>query len=187
MKYFEYDSNGNITAIYAKDVNPQVSGDTLPDNVIEVEEAQWIIYLNDQSSWTVDVQQKALIEKPPISNDELLAIAKTKKIFEIDNDCKKAIISGFESSALGSSYRYDSTLEDQTNLIGAASLNVDIDYACYDTNNIKAFRPHTVAQLKQVLIDGLQVKLQCLVKARELKDQVGTVDTISEVNAIVWS
>lgn len=124
---------------------------------------------------------------PPMPSDaDLLAEAKLVRTAGINNACAAEITGGFVSSALGTPHTYDSEETDQLNLIGAASMGVDIPYKCADASGIKDFRLHTPAQLKQVLADGATVKLTALQKAAVLKAQVAAAGTVDEVEAVGW-
>lgn len=119
--------------------------------------------------------------------DAHLAAVKTDRIIALSQDAEAEIISGFESTALGESYLYDSDLEDQVNLIGAASLGKNTYYACRNVSSgVKSYIMHTNLQMKQVLEDGANVKLAALTKFNGLRDQVYAATTVAEVNAIVW-
>ena len=95
------------------------------------------------------------------------------------------------SSALGIEHKYQSELEDQTNLIGLVasgaddvfkSGNLDID------GNVTSweYKLHTIAELKQVLIDGKTMKQTALAKYYTLKAEVEACTTEDQVNAIIW-
>ena len=112
--------------------------------------------------------------------------ARIAKTAEINAACAAAIIGGFASSALGAPHTYDSALEDQLNLIGAVSLGIDLPYRCADATSVKAFCPHTAAQLKQVAADGAAIKLAALEKAATLKAQVQAAADEAAVEAVAW-
>ena len=136
----------------------------------------------------------------PISQEELnskiLEITKTKKIQELSDACECAIISGFESSALGDAHIYDSEAVDQINLIGAVAATeptpaspdgYNIYYACRNVSDgTKEYLEHTHAQLRQVLADGAQVKLGNLQTFFVKKMAVLACTTLAEVEAITW-
>jgi len=124
----------------------------------------------------------ALTAKPPPTLVEL----KAAKVAELSAACKAAIVSGFQSGALGSLHTYDSDLESQVNLIGAASLGGPVAYTCTDEAGVKLSRTHTKPQLMQVLTDGATLKIQHLASFRALKNQALAATTEAELNAIVW-
>ena len=134
----------------------------------------------------------------PISQEELnskiLEITKTKKIQELSDACERAIISGFESSAVGEPHIYDSEAVDQINLIGAVMstaptqaepMGYSIYYACRDVaSGVKEYHEHTHFQLRQVLADGAQVKLTQLQTFHMKRLAVMAATSVSQVEAI---
>ena len=134
----------------------------------------------------------------PISQEELnakiLEITKTKKIQELSDTCERAIISGFESSAVGEPHIYDSEAVDQINLIGAVMstaptpaepMGYSIYYACRDVaSGVKEYHEHTHFQLRQVLADGAQVKLTQLQTFHMKRLAVMTATSVYQVEAI---
>ncbi|WJD63104.1 phage tail protein [Pseudomonas kurunegalensis] len=112
-----------------------------------------------------------------------------ERVTEIDATCSARIFGGFWSSALGDSYCYSTALDDQVNLSGAAALGVDLSYPCADRSGIKAYRPHTAAQLRLVADDFTRVKLQLLQQAYSLKErlqQARDAKDLNGINAVVW-
>ena len=119
-----------------------------------------------------------------------LEVARKAKIEMINASVRADIVGGFASDALGSTHAYKSTMEDQTNLMGAAMANVDMPFKCGKLVNGEieyAFRPHTAAQLKQVFADGVQYKLAVLQKASNLKEGVRKATDIKMVESYVWA
>lgn len=121
---------------------------------------------------------------------------KISKINELSLACKNDIISGFESSALGTPHIYDSEEVDQLNLVGSVATTAptpdtpagySIYYAVRDVNtNEKSYQLHTHGQLRQVLADGAQRKLFLLQKFATKRAIVEAQTTVSGVNAITW-
>ena len=92
---------------------------------------------------------------------------------EINQAAQDAIIAGFDSSALGAPYRYESDQFDQLNLIGAAQLGIGITYRCVRlADGVEDYFAHTNAQLQQVLADGATRKLSLLQQAKAGRDSV---------------
>lgn len=120
----------------------------------------------------------------PITVENLDAY-KEKKIQDLDNSCESEILAGFESSALGTPHFYQSSRDDQMNLIGLVATGDDDLFKCDDYTSI-AYRLHTAAQLKQVIVDGKNIKLTILTKFNTLKGQVLAATTQAEIDAIVW-
>lgn len=111
---------------------------------------------------------------------------KNVKREEINMACEAAIVGGFQSSALGSPHTYDSSRDDQLNLVGAANASIDMPYTCTDANGVKTEVLHTAAQLKQVYLDGIAFKAAQLSKARTLKAQIDAAKTQAALDKIVW-
>ncbi|CAI8949774.1 DUF2185 domain-containing protein [Pseudomonas sp. IT-P44] len=106
------------------------------------------------------------------------------KVIEINQACEAVITGGFLSSALGESFQYSSQWDDQLNLTGAVLRGFDMPYACRDALGVKAFRLHTVAQLRQVGDDFTLFKLQLLQHANELKQQLDQALAAGDVDAL---
>ncbi|HMV45810.1 MAG TPA: hypothetical protein PKD50_25045, partial [Leptospiraceae bacterium] len=95
-------------------------------------------------------------EKEKVQSGELnLDKIKDSICEQINKTCYAAIISGFESSALGDIYIYDSEETDQTNLIGAVAVGGSVQYKCTrKSDGKKDFVLHTNTQIKKVLGDA---------------------------------
>jgi len=116
----------------------------------------------------------------------IFADLKAEKVRELSEACKAAIVGGFTSTALGAPHRYDSDLEAQVNLIGAAALPGPVEYTCTDGAGVKAVRAHTVAQIKQVLTDGAALKIDYLAHFRALKNATLAATDAAELALIEW-
>lgn len=121
----------------------------------------------------------------------LLLNSKNKKTAQINAACAAEIVAGFVSSSLGSAHIYTATLEDQVNLLGLIAISGGGDFTCNDAAGMKANRPHTLAQLKQVLRDGGAFKDARLDKARALKDRIAAAPNAdlpdaAAVDALTW-
>lgn len=140
----------------------------------------------------------------PIPQNELEAkmidYAKEKQTAIVSEDCENCIMSGFQSSALGTPHIYDSEFVDQINLVGAwitTSPNpaypefpdgFAMYYACRDVaTGIKNYFEHTHAQLRQVIFDGSQFKLMNLQWFHFKRVAISECLTIEEVEAITWT
>lgn len=125
-----------------------------------------------------------------------LVVLKRNRISMLSNECRESIISGFTSSAIGVEMLYDSEEVDQLNLIGATTdTSPDINepngysilYACRDiVTNIKEYRLHTHFQLRQVMRDGAEFKLQQLQKFHILRMAVEMAGSIEEIDSVNW-
>lgn len=111
------------------------------------------------------------------------------KVAQINSACERSITGDFTSAALGELHRYSSQLDDQLNLTGVILAGLDSVYACRDTHGIKAFRPHSFAQLRRVGDDFTAFKLQQLQKANQLKwqlDQALSAGDQVALEAVTW-
>lgn len=123
---------------------------------------------------------------PPLPIESVAA----RRYADINFACAKAITGGFQSTALGAAHRYSSELDDQLNLTGAILRGLDMPYACRDRDGVKAFRPHTAEQLRQVGDDFTVYKLQLLQKANDLKqllEEAVANNDFAAVEAVSWS
>lgn len=115
--------------------------------------------------------------------------AKTNKVQALSEQCHEDITAGFVSMALGSQHLYSSQLEDQINLMGAASIAPEVgtlDYVCADIDGVRQARPHTRAQLQQVYGDGAMHKSERIYRFHLLRAQVEVAETVEAVEAIIW-
>lgn len=103
--------------------------------------------------------------------------------------CQREITGGFWSTALDERYRYTSELDDQVNLTGVALRGLNGPYPCYDEQGIKAFRPHTAAQLRQVSDEFTEFKMLRLQKVADLTEQLQAArlaQDLDAINALTW-
>ncbi|NOX15952.1 MAG: hypothetical protein GXP61_08010 [Epsilonproteobacteria bacterium] len=120
-----------------------------------------------------------------------LSLVKVHKISNLNNLCKKDILSGFTSNALGSVYHYQSEQVDQLNLIGMVAGGVDDYFKCSlddgsGNTTTWEYKLHTITQLKQVLNDGKAYKLSLLQKVNTLKAQANSATTKTALGKIAW-
>jgi hypothetical protein len=125
------------------------------------------------------------------TDNDILKLIKDAKIIKLNISCGEEIISGFNSSALGSEHKYQSELEDQTNLIGLVAAGTDDVFKAGNLDvdgNVTSweYKLHTATQLKQVLADGATHKQTALAKYYTLKAEVEACTTEAQVEAIVW-
>ncbi|RMG60294.1 MAG: hypothetical protein D6717_00395 [Gammaproteobacteria bacterium] len=181
MIFAEIDGSGCPTAFYDDRVHSAI-----PAAAIKIPEADWQAHLSgnlrawDGTAWVP--------YSPPF--DAALAAENQKQA--INAACAAEITAGFTSSALGTPHVYDSTLEDQINLLGAAMSGQDLPFTCTDpATGVKAEVLHTSAQLQQVYADGVSFKSGLLSKARTLKTQLNQLaadpaTTQADIDAVVW-
>lgn len=113
-----------------------------------------------------------------------------QKYADINQACELAITSGFTSTALGEEFLYNSQVEDQLNLSGIIQAAIDSPYACRDAQGVKAYRPHTAAQLREVGNDFTAFKLQLLQRSHDLKqllDQALAAGDLAAIEAVTWA
>ena len=126
---------------------------------------------------------------PQELEDELnarLEEAKAQKCAELNAKCD-SFLNEFKSEALGEAYVYDSKLEDQLNLLGLVSANIDGYFRCRKENeSVKNNVEHSKAQLKQVYNDGLRHKSAMIYKCGELKAKLMQAKNVEAVEAVVW-
>ena len=123
-----------------------------------------------------------------------LAQAQDNQVQILSSACASAIVAGFSSSALGSAHTYPSQPNDQSNLIGAATVSQTpglpstwtCNFWCADSTGAWALRPHTAAQTQQVLAAGLAAREALSAKLAGLVAQVDDATTVASVQAIVW-
>ncbi len=118
--------------------------------------------------------------------NEKVKESRENKTNEINKDCKKAIISGFKSSAKEIEYKYESDEVDQLNLIGAATTGVRQNIKCSSDNGATwQWIDHLSSEIKQVLKDGAISKATYLKKAALLKEQISTA-SLEQLDQIKW-
>lgn len=141
------------------------------------------------------INESDIISKEDLDAKKLLVL-KRNRISILSDNCRETIISGFTSSAIGVEMLYDSEEVDQLNLIGATTdTSPDINeptgysllYACRNMiTNIKEYRLHTHSQLRQVMRDGVEFKLQQLQKFHILRMAVEMASSIEEIDSVNW-
>ena len=110
---------------------------------------------------------------------------KEQKINEMNTKCDE-LLTKFSSSALGEEYIYDAKLEDQLNLMGLVSANIDSFFRCRKKEGVKANVEHTKEQLKQVYIDGLTYKSQIIYICGVLKAYILEQNSKDVLQNLQW-
>ncbi|WP_411821245.1 hypothetical protein [Leptospira sp. 'Mane'] len=110
-----------------------------------------------------------------------ISLADLKTVLEVKAKakCSQLIVSGFTSLALGSPYKYDSNMEDQSNLLANVARNTSVKHKCTNANGITFLMDHTAEQIKQVLEDGSVRKTEILTRYRELVNQIASASESS--------
>jgi len=118
-----------------------------------------------------------------------LALAKEEKIIELSKAAGVEITKGFPSAALGVTYFYDGTQEDQLNLVGAVTSGLPMPFSVRVKvgDTAKVYKLHTPAQLHQVLEDGKAYKLGILIRFNTFKDSVLAATNLLDLGKIKWA
>ncbi|WP_039013064.1 hypothetical protein [Pseudomonas brassicacearum] len=122
--------------------------------------------------------------------DAVLAVLYDYKLQAIGVACSQYINGGFNSNALGELHRYSSAIDDQVDLNGQVLLGLDDIYPCYDSNQVKAFRPHTIAQLQKVSQDLVRFKQAAGQHADSLRQALASAlndKDLKAMEAIAWT
>lgn len=122
----------------------------------------------------------------------MIAQARSIQAGAISAACQAAILSGFQSLALGSTYSYASTSVDQLNLQStlAASAGSAAGWSApiwCATGSTWALVSHTSAQLQQVNADWVAFRVVAQQKYATLISKINSAKTVSAVNAVSWS
>lgn len=117
-------------------------------------------------------------------NAELEAARKEKEK-ELNAECDE-LLKSFTSNALGESYIYDMSVEDQLNLMALATSKADSYFRCHKAGEPKANIPHTSAQLKKVYADGIKYKSDTIYACGVLKAYLLTLEDIEQIKALQW-
>lgn len=136
------------------------------------------------------VIEKTFDEKLADGLIPLVDLKKTKTD-EVNALCESKILSGFWSSATGVNRHYQAENEDQMNLVSAVTSGMDMLYKCGVQVESEqgfvisyGFVSHTAEQLKQVLLDGANIKSALLQNAYLLKTGIADATTQVELLAI---
>ncbi|AMS13792.1 hypothetical protein A3218_05580 [Pseudomonas chlororaphis] len=122
--------------------------------------------------------------------DAVLAALQEKKLQAIGADYSTYIAGGFNSNALGETYRYGSAIDDQVNLNGQVLLGLDDVYPCYDADQVMALRPHTIAQLQKIGLDLVRFRQAALQHAETLRQAVAKAlkdKDLKAMKAVTWT
>ncbi|KUZ66893.1 hypothetical protein WI36_24320 [Burkholderia ubonensis] len=181
QKFAAFDAQGNITAFYDSVDSPVPDGVA---NTVEITQDQWQTCINQQGKW--HVVDGALAQVPPPTDAQLLASAQAAQSVALNAACSAAIMSGFTSGALGSTYNYPSTLTDQANQNTVAQCATGGLLWCA-TGGAWSFKPHTQAQAQSVVSTFATWLNKCQQQLVSLTGQVNAATTVSAAQAIAWS
>lgn len=121
-----------------------------------------------------------------------LADAKKDKCDELRKACRRAIIAGFVSDALGSAHTYPSDETDQANLSSSVLASMlpgnpndwVTPFLCADAAGNWDYRNHTAAQMRKVGVDAKAAILAKLTAKAELFKTVMQAQSIEAVEAV---
>lgn len=124
----------------------------------------------------------------------LLAL-QISQVAALTASCQRAIVSGFQSRALGEEHTYPSDITDQQNLTANVLSSLLPENAvawttmqlCCDTSGVWAYKAHKRAQIQQVGSDGKTAIMVCLIKKAGLVQQVQSAQTEEDVLSIQWT
>lgn len=130
-------------------------------------------------------------------------MAVSVKIAELSAACRAQIVSGYDSTALGTIHHYPAQDQDQANMVASVTASMvpglPADWVtpfwCADGTGTWAFRPHTAAQIQQAGIDGKAAITVALERNAMLSAQVQAIaadagmtdaDKIAAISGVVW-
>lgn len=159
-----------------------------------VNPSQYEILGNEDGTFTIT---KWLSDTPKPSVEDvinywnstgMLDYLRKQKKDELDSKCDETIMSGFSSTALGTSHTYSSVLVDEIWYNATINrFNVDATYTSVQWKTIDSgYLAHTKEQFTQVFIDGHTWGDNQIAKLNNLKSQVSAATTEAELDAIVW-
>lgn len=120
--------------------------------------------------------------------------ARQRKIADLSQACRDAILSGFDSDALGTVHHYPASPEDQTNLLGRvmqAQMFIDVSgwtvtFACADAAGVWSKPKHTAEQMIAVGVAGAHDVETKTNRYSALVAQATAATTIEQLAAVQW-
>ena len=157
----------------------------LPADIIDITHDEYVL------AAPIDPNKRTIIDGKLViisdTSEELLVIAKSAQIALLYKSCSVQIVSGFQSSALGSIHEYPSKREDQGNLIGSVSSGLpNIDFWCADEAGLWQLRTHTLSQITQVLADAATLRIGYSAKLAGLIAKINELTNITKIKNVVW-
>jgi hypothetical protein len=168
MLYVNYSPDGSPLGFYNDDIHAEIPGPS-----IKITEAEWRDCIDNTGRRKVDVAAKKIVIFAP--EPPSLESLKTAKNVQINDAVEAAILAGFNSSAIGTSYFYPADRDSQTNLIGSVATGASMGFPCRDGAGVWDRRAHTAPQLKQVLANGAVRKQTLLSQADVFRASVKAV------------
>jgi len=123
-----------------------------------------------------------------------LAQLQANQIATLRQACAVQIVSGAQSSALGSPHTYPTDPTSQLNMAGSVTASLlpglpagwTTPFWCADSTGNWTFTPHTAAQIQQVGQDIKASVVAAQTRLAQLTAQVNAATTPAAVAAIVW-
>jgi len=118
MKYVIFDENGFPKAFYS----PDIHGDNIPEEAIEITEEQWLEFINNQGRRRWDFEKKEVVEyvPPPPSVEELRTMIDNQRKRKVSNLLSKTdyiLLKLQEAQAVGNETEYQNLLQTYANEI----------------------------------------------------------------------
>lgn len=162
---------------------------------LQADEGEFIIEGKaDSRAQKVDVDTKTVVSIY-LSNEELFEMLRAYKADEIDLACRAAILSGYESNALGQEHHYPSKTTDQANMIAsvADSYNPENpeDWStplwCADKAGQWELRLHDATQIRRAGAAGKAYIAACQLQNSQLQAMIQSAETFQDLEAIAWT
>lgn len=173
MKYISIDNTGKVTGIYAR---KQKSFETIAyEGEVEI-------------GWRYDAES-GKVNKPALQGGMTLSEYKNKRVQDVNALCYSKIVAGFNSSALGSSHRYDSAEIDQFNALANLTIardnQINVKHKCTEiSTGVTEFKEHTPAQILQVFTEGGAHVSALLQRKNVIENQIKAATDFTEVDAV---
>jgi hypothetical protein len=135
-----------------------------------------------------------VLNSPP-TDEELLEQLRTYKAEQIDLACRAAILSGYESNALGQSHHYPSKTTDQANMIGSVTDSYNPEnlptwstpFWCANQAGQWEFRLHDATQIRRAGAAGKAYIAACQLQNSQLQAMIQAAETFQDLEKIAWT
>jgi len=181
MKFANIDKDTNkLLGWYSKDIH----GDDIPTPNIKVSDANWRNALKINAN-KINTDGSCEVFDFRTFEEQLLS-SKNTKLKELNNACEEYITAGFTSDALDETYYYQSSRDDQANLVSDVLADIDLDVKCSRDNKSFEFITHTALQIKKVSDSFTLHRIEALKRVNDLKNKVSDATTKDDIEAIAW-
>lgn len=171
----KFDASGNPVS-FSQYSDAAIAPNPLPTGEVECTAEEF-------SNWQGCVFQNGEIVAAPDAT--IVAVARVAQISVLTTACSGAIISGFNSSALGVAHVYPSALTDQANQKTISQTSTGGLLWC-EVGGVWSFSQHTQAQAEQVITDFAKWLNACQSQLVTLSEQIAQASTVAEVQAVKW-